>query len=901
MKKKVLKRVLLVATLLILSMTLIACNFRGLKDAINNIVEDDITDNNISFEDNNFDSENSSSEAKYTIADLKKEFTKLNSKSEYSFKPFYNVEQTTEFTFHFNSVVDPVKAITVHTDSKCEESSTIFQLNDGYRVENGVDVVVKPKESVLGNEKGIWGYAPIYYLCVRYDLDSTTVKKLDNPIIIPFTIKNKISTPNAYANVTNDNIFTVKWLPVENAVSYNVYKSHAFLIVDKAKEFTREECAYAGESIKLVKKVDASTLEFVEDSSTNSTANLKENAYITADGYVTTQNMQHGYTYYITAVDSNGNESFFSRAISDYKYSNILPKKVARETLGIIDGKYYIDEFKETVGVLQCDGKTIVNYPINYYKLNANYSNDKCEYRYEVVGTKLTGTITYYNAEGNFPESIISTVKPNTGTLKDGQIESIPSVERATMNDSDYKNAKIDLATATTYPENAKIKLDPASILRRTDLEVARDIYGGIYPKSLDSIESYVQNDNPEYIAIKHPNGVIEVRKNDGKTQEKPGVSKPNVNEKPTESEKPDSNINNNNYVDEQKKSTEKQVKEADKQTITKTEYPVFADTAAQKYLALSLINQEEAISLKAFPQYQNLEEFIDDLWYVWYQNPYIMGFDISKTKISKDGLTINMSYNVSKETAKKYQKEIYNKSKEVVNEIIKPNMSDSEKAIAIYSYLEKNSKYNYDALEYAMSGRNDFYQKYPNCWNTYGILCEELGVCQSYAYAFNILAYECDLKSVMVTGTLTGGGHAWNAVNIDNIWYMLDVTNNSNCVGFPYWICNSSTEFILKNGFTLDAEFVDGTNISQFKKNDEEEDWYTLQGLMADTPEECADIWCKERMNNSKVYMKYTVTNQKEFAQRFVKQAIGNGISEDELLKLKFVSGMGITVIIKP
>lgn len=75
-------------------------------------------------------------------------------------KPFYYVEQNTEFTFHFNSYVNPFTAITVHTDSKCGLNSMVYQYNTGYSTGSGMDVVVSPFQPVLNttDEKkvGIW-------------------------------------------------------------------------------------------------------------------------------------------------------------------------------------------------------------------------------------------------------------------------------------------------------------------------------------------------------------------------------------------------------------------------------------------------------------------------------------------------------------------------------------------------------------------------------------------------------------------------------------------------------------------------------------------------------------------------------------------------------------------------
>lgn len=785
----------------------------------------------------------------FTIADLKGEFTNLGSAAEnkYLFKPFYNVEQTTEFTFHFNSSVDPVKAITVHTDSKCEENSTVFQFNDGYYVSNGVDVVVKPRKAVLGDKKQIkdeiWGYAPIYYLCVRYDLDSTTVKKLDEPIVIPFTIRNEVSTPNAYAEISNDGIFKVKWLAVDDAVSYNVYRTFGSIVT----KLTAEERAYAMDNnLEKVATLNSSTLEFIDNGKEDKGSWMSENKngarYMKSTGYATCQNDEYLlYRYYVTAVDKNGNESFFSRCVNPGIYFAQMPYDVSTKFSS------YINEFPDTVEILQCDKKTKITYPINFYKYGeVSYDGKKCKYKYEIPGTLLTGDVTYENENGSFPNKVESTYqKVVKGDIDQPQFEIIPKVTVDTMRDTAYENTKIDIATKVNYPDEAKIKIDPATILIRTDLEVARMI-SGKYPKSLDTIETYVISENPEYVIVRLDDGGFEVRKNENTTE----TVKPEEN-KPTESTKSETDevkeINNINYVEEQRKSTERQVKEADKEKVAGTKYPIVADTAGQKYLALSLINQTTEISLKAFPEYQNNEELWDDLLYVWYQNPYIMGIIPQKTYAYNEEALLVVEYFLDDNTAQKYREEVYKKSKSIANSITNSSMSAQEKSVAIYDYIAKNSAYNTEACDIMLnSSKGECYKVYPNSWNTYGILCEQKGVCQSYAYAFNAIAHEAGLDSVMVVGALQGIGHAWNAVKIDGKWYMLDVTNNENVCDIPYLVCNTSTNYINNIGFELDHRFVDGTDYSEFLINDDSKDWYTMNNLRCDTVKECVDVFEK-------------------------------------------------------
>lgn len=853
---------------------------------------------------------------KYTIGDLKAEFKAagIDDDNKYMFKPFYNVEPDTEFTFHFNNKVDPIKAITVHTDEKCDYLSLVWQINSAYWTENGIDVIVKPsnKTTILYSEgrndvtkENVWGYAPIYYLCIRYDMDSTEVKKLDNPIIIPFTVKQNISTPTLYANIDEKGTFSVKWNPVKNAVAYKVYEAYS-----ASSTWTEAELGYRKE-LKLVTTLDASKLEFnpgylsLEDIPLGGTPypdNTKrekvENYNFEKVNYQN-DNLSQNKSFYVTAVDSNGNESNFGTPINAAKYMETLPWHIKDAwKLGSIS------EFPNTVEVESVDRKTIVNYPINFYRIksekdNKPYSTTRV-YRYEVVGTELTGITEYANKDNEFPENHMSNYETKKSYMQKDTIDKIPQVEEKTFADSEYKNAKIDLKTKVDYPEDARVKLNEGNIMIWVDNDLARRCFtpqiGAKDPR--EEIDSFIYDGNPEYI-VKRENGSIIVEKVENWT---PTQSNKEEVKKEPETEKPAQEIDNSNYVEEQRKSTEKQVTEADKEEVKGTKYPVFADNAAQMYLALAMINQEEIVSLKAFPEYQNLEELLDDLLYLWYQNPYIMGIDLSKTKYIYETQELLLKYNVPTATAKKYQEAVYQKSKQVVNEIIKPSMTEQEKIVAIWDYLENNTAYNHEALAYAKTGANDLYQKYPNSWNTYGILCEELGVCQSYAYAFNALAYESGLKSVMVTGTINNGGHAWNAVKLANKWYMIDTTNNGKSHGIPYWICDASTDFIYRNGFVFDAGFVDGTDYTEFYKNDNTKDWYYINDKMITTGKELAKIWEKEYKTNEVITAKIENIDQVNIdtlIEDFVEEIEKDGYINECATWEYFIAG-GIIVLSK-
>ena len=830
----------------------------------------------------------------YTIAELKAEFDESSSSSEYMFKPFYNMDQKTEFTFHFNSKVDPIKAITVHTDSKCERESSFHVLNTGYHTENGVDVVVDPPTTGVletsyrldyQDEEKVWGYAPIYYLCIRYDLDSDEVKELEEPIIIPFTIKQEISSPNAYANVDADGTFSVKWDAIPGAVSYRVYSTYKHAERDVNK--TAAEYAYIGDHLILKKEISGDVTEY-----------SGEPPYVSEYG----QSYQNGSfgsnAFFVTAVDANGNESHFSRPVSSWLYSSTIPNKVTNDALGIDKAKYYCEEFLDRVMVTSVDGETLISYPISYKKVGNPWSN-KCTYEYRIHGTNLWGRVTYYNEDGIFPETHESTFKLKRLEMPIVPQDPVIPTDINTFVDSDYDNSIIDITGSTTYPDSAKVKLDPGNVFVKVDIELARMFTGGVYTVD-EEIESYLATDNPKYIVIKSGDTII-VRE---ATPEDATDNKTEVVKSEEKTLEPAKKINNNNFVDEQRKSTIKQVTAADKETVVGTTYPVFAGTPGQKYLALKMINQEKKVSLKAFPAYQDADKLFDDLLYVWYQNPYIMGIDPNACKYDYNNQTLIIEYNIDKATAEKQQEAVWKKSQEIVSQIITNDMTDEQKVLAIWEYIEDNSKYNTEAYENAVNNDIDFYKEYGNSWNTYGILCEGVGVCQSYSYTFNALAHLAGLETVMVTGTMNNGGHAWNAVKLDGKWYMIDVTNNTNAMdGVTNWICNASTDFIKQNGFVLDEGFVSGTDTSEFLNTDNTKDWYYQNNLMPKNVAECAKIWKAHKDEENTILVKYrlgTIEEKKAFWKTFKAEAKKLGVSDDELTSWKVLEFSGILIFQK-
>ena len=107
------------------------------------------------------------------------------------------------------------------------------------------------------------------------------------------------------------------------------------------------------------------------------------------------------------------------------------------------------------------------------------------------------------------------------------------------------------------------------------------------------------------------------------------------------------------------------------------------------------------------------------------------------------------------------------NNAKAIVNQIIKPGMSDFEKAITIHDWLLFNVDYDHSYSIYDVEGT----------------LNQRVAVCQGYALTFEAMAEAAGLEAVFIGGTADNGSgagyqsHAWNRVKINGVWYNVDVT----------------------------------------------------------------------------------------------------------------------------
>lgn len=858
-----------------------------------------------------------------TVADIKKTYGMTDT---LQIKPFYNVAQDTKFIFNFKSDVEPCHAITVHTDSKCELDSMVYQLNDGYQQSTGRTVVVKPGRPVLdcpertGNltDNYNWGNAPIYYLCIRYDLEATTPTKLSTPIVVPFTVKSDVSVPTVQAGVDTDGTFYITWNAVDGAVSYNIYEATRVREESKAYNLTRAEAGYVGDHLTKLATVDSNTLRFTDFHNDG-----QDNILKSADGnYIMGQNYYDLGSYYVTAVDSSGKESFMSFPVTGWQYGASQPRKIDEYKVFGVGNLTYLPE---SVPVEMAD-KSTAYFPVNYKKKSVDYG--VATYEYAIQGTKLTGTVKLESASGLYDEEIISSASVPTYLYEvKNDVQIVPANNVKTIiEDGSSKEMTLSGEVNINAP---KLETDYDARLKRADLENVRIVTDGVYSEDIfNAIPTYLAGTTAsEWVsetsaATEETATVTETTTAEETTtaQETTTAPETTVAEPTAESVSetqvetiPEEETNapaptegtQDDIVSEQIESTNRQVEEGNNVEVESKGYPVFAGSAEEAYVAMSMINGQELIDVSMFPSLQNGEYLIDVVEKVVYQNPYVIS--PSRFGYSPEYQVLAVEYALPQNDIATRQEAIYKKVDEIGNSIFKDGMSDEEKVRAIWDYLEANTKYDDAALEAAEASNFTEVLGFEDSFNAYGILCKGVGVCQSYSYAYHLLCEEAGVNCVSLIGFLNRTlPHAWNAVQLGGNWYWLDATNNANVIGFPDYLYQTSSDFAMFVDYVLDESWALDSELDVCMSTDNSKDPYFVNGLAASSNEELAEILGKNFKSANKgdtvvVKCNYVVDYESEVVGRtLIEGLIRNGVSEDDIVNARIGYIGGYFLMIK-
>jgi hypothetical protein len=109
----------------------------------------------------------------------------------------------------------------------------------------------------------------------------------------------------------------------------------------------------------------------------------------------------------------------------------------------------------------------------------------------------------------------------------------------------------------------------------------------------------------------------------------------------------------------------------------------------------------------------------------------------------------------------------------EIADELIKPEMSEKEKALAIYRWVNKNKNGKSSILAEIWAGPENASLDGYGVYYGYG---DGVIKCGTFAMAYRDLARYAGLEADIVLGySPSNERHAWNVVKIDGVWYYLD------------------------------------------------------------------------------------------------------------------------------
>lgn len=105
-----------------------------------------------------------------------------------------------------------------------------------------------------------------------------------------------------------------------------------------------------------------------------------------------------------------------------------------------------------------------------------------------------------------------------------------------------------------------------------------------------------------------------------------------------------------------------------------------------------------------------------------------------------------------------------YNEIATFTTTLVEGSTNELQKYSKIFNWITGNIKYEYQTSQ-----------------RPYDVFTVKKGICQGYADLLNVMCHSQGIPCVTVNGMLLaapGGGHAWNYLNCDGVWYVSDPTN---------------------------------------------------------------------------------------------------------------------------
>lgn len=151
----------------------------------------------------------------------------------------------------------------------------------------------------------------------------------------------------------------------------------------------------------------------------------------------------------------------------------------------------------------------------------------------------------------------------------------------------------------------------------------------------------------------------------------------------------------------------------------------------------------------------------------------------------------------------------MYEKMKDILRDIISDDMNDVEKIKAIHDYIIMNVVYDQALLEYLYQNKDDV-KDYKGFYLE-GVLLDNRAVCEGMSKTFasmcNIEGIPCVVVEGYQKANPNGAGHSWNKVNVNGVWYIVDVTSDGTIINNEFEVV--SYKYFMVDELTINRLYI--------------------------------------------------------------------------------------------
>lgn len=160
------------------------------------------------------------------------------------------------------------------------------------------------------------------------------------------------------------------------------------------------------------------------------------------------------------------------------------------------------------------------------------------------------------------------------------------------------------------------------------------------------------------------------------------------------------------------------------------------------------------------------------------------------------------------------YDRAIYDRCREILTDILSEDMDDYQKERAVYHWVVRHVKYDYDHYNKLEGAPLD-------SSTPYHPLILGKGICMGFATTFCLLAELAGLECIIVPGKAFDSreDHAWNMVRLNGAWYCLDTTwDATGGTGWTYF--NVTSQFMSATDHQWNEDMYPKATTEGFGKN---------------------------------------------------------------------------------